>query len=178
MEPDIFQNNVTPTVTNPQLTDAQNDNFSLDQAEEILPDVIDNNSVTLDQPIPKDLKEVYNNSFVSITRPKILGEVSQPQLLENTEAVKGVVKQMLKEEGEEEQVKLASEILANNQVFLQEVQRRYKLYLAPGAIHQDQTNQNVPTIASAIVENEKNQEDLENSFLMIKNIATKALIFS
>jgi len=179
-DPNILPNVAPPSITTPPLTEGRKEEMLLPEAEvEVQPTgVLSDTSVTLDDTIPKMLKEAYNNSFVALAKPEILNQVPQKQLLEYADAVKNVAKQMLEHTEEESQVTLASQMLATNEVFLQQAQRHYQLYLAPGAIHEEQTNQDLPTIENELEENKPDQEGLQNAFTTIKNIAMKALVLT
>lgn len=180
MDPDsnILTNVASPSIATPSLTEEKKEGLSLPETEVQTSTILGDTSVTLDGTIPKALKEAYNNSFVSISKPEILGAVSQKQLLANVEIVKNVSQEILKDAEEDAQVTLAAQVLANNQIFLEKAQRQYQLYLAPGAIHEEQTNQDVPTIENELEENNVDQEGLQNAFTTVKNIAVKALIFT
>lgn len=179
-ESPISQYAPPPSISTPSLTDARKEELFLPESELELPSssVLSDEAVTLDSTIPKGLKEAYNNSFVAIPKPQILNSIPQRELLEHAEVVKNVATEMLKERDEEAQVTVAAEMLATTEAFLKAAQRQYQLYLAPGAIHEEQTNQNVPTIANEIQENNFDQEGIEAAFETVKNIAMKALVFS
>ena len=177
MEPDHISTNVA-LITPPSLTEERKGEMFLPEAEvQSQPaGILGDTSVTLDNTIPKALKEAYNNSFVSLTKPAILNTLSQQQLLVNAEIVKNVAVQMLKDQDRAEQTKAASLVLATIEIFLKKAQQQYQLYLAPGAIHEEQTNQKFPAIANEITENQFS--GLQIAFETVKNIAMKALILT
>lgn len=176
MDPDsnILPNIASPSIATPPLTEEKKEGMFLPEAEVQAPTILGETSVTLGSTIPKALKEAYNNSFVSISKPEILGTVSQKQLLANAEIVKNASQEILKDA----QVTLAAQVLATNQIFLEQAQRQYQLYLAPGAIHEEQTNQDTPTIENELKEDNFNQEGLQHAFTTVKNIAVKALVLT
>ncbi len=180
MDPDsnILTNIASPSMTTPSLTEEKKEGLFLPEPEVQTSTIFGDTSVTLGDTIPKALKEAYNNSFVSISKPEILGSVSQKQLLANAEIVKNASQEILKDAGEDAQVALAAQVLANNQIFLEKAQQQYQLYRAPGAIHEEQTNQDVPTIENELEENKFDQEGLQHAFTTVKNIAVKALVLT
>lgn len=180
MDPDsnILTNIASPSIATPSLTEEKKEGMFLPETEVQPSTIFGDTSVTLDDTIPKALKEAYNNSFVSISKPEILGAVSQKQLLTNAEIIKNASQEILKDAGEDVQVALAAQVLANNQVFLEKAQRQYQLYYAPGATHGEQTSQDTPAIESEMEEDKLNQEGLQNAFTTVKKIAIKALVFT
>lgn len=178
MEPDL-SNLTNPFINPPSLTDTREEGMFLTDAEiagTSSSNVLNNTAVTIDQTIPKHLKEAYNNSFVSLTKPEILNTVPQRQLLENAQAVKNISKQMIQDAEQDADATLASQVLAENEIFIEHLQQKYNEFFAPGAIHQEQTEENVPTIASKLEENKIDQEGVKNAFTAIKNIAMQALV--
>ncbi len=177
MDPDA-PNIAPPSIATPQFTEGRKEGMFLPEAEEQpeYPSILENNSVTLENPIPKTLKEAYNNSFVSLPRPETLSKFSQGQLLEHVAGIKNVAAQILEDTAEEAQVKVAAQMLATNEAFIKQAQRQYQLYFAPGAIHEEQTDQNDPTIRNELAENKFDKEGLQSAFMTVKNIAIKALI--
>lgn len=178
MEPES-SNLATASISSPLFTEERKDGMFLPDAEretELSTTVFGDTSVTIDQSIPNNLKQAYSNSFVSLSKPEILNTIPQNQLLEYAEVVKQTSQRMIQEAEENEQVALASQVLAEYQVFLDYMQRQYDLYLAPGATHQEQTEQNTPTISSELENNKIEQEGLKNAFITLKNIAMKALV--
>lgn len=175
----ISPNIATPAIETSPLTEGRKEGLFLPEAEvQAQPSgVLSDASITLDGTIPKALKEAYNNSFVSLEKPEILNKVSQKHLLGHAEVVKNTAEQILKYADEKAQVTAASQMLATEEEFLKKAQQQYQLYLAPGAIHQEQTDQNVPTIVSAQAENHFDQQKFQNAFTTVKNIAMKALVF-
>lgn len=180
MEPDL-SNLETPSITSPPLTEGRKEGLSLPEAEiETAPSssILGDASVSLEQTVPKDLKEAYNNSFVSLAKPEILNTLSQKQLLDNVETIKNISKKMIKSAEANAEVAMASQVLASDQIFLEHMQQKYNLYLAPGAIHQEQTEQNVPTLKGELENNKLEQMGIQNAFMTIKNIALKALVLT
>ncbi len=178
MEPEL-SNLATPSMASSPITEGRKEGMFLPEAEieaTSPSNILGETAVTLEQTIPKNLTEAYNNSFVSLSKPEILNTLSQKQLLEHAEIIKNVSKQMIEDAEKDAEVTLAAQVLASDQTFLEHIQQKYNLYFAPGAIHQEQTDQNVPTILSELENNKLEQSGLQNAVTTIKSIAMKALV--